>query len=576
MNIIEISITCNSIVARIKGGFMENNKMKRNQNTVKLPKKYYVSVFIEQLVILLCLNISIAYITENAVFSVEKNDIHYLYNAIFLACAITIIAMVTLPFAQYISGKTVKETIADLKLRCYEHLLLISKDGYSSHEGVTMSHFSDDIKEIEDLYVTKYRNLVGVILTGPVSFIALLGLNIYIAIVVLVFGIITLIYTGVCAGINRKYSEQLQNAKGSISSILLDILNGLEEIKAFDLLVVMKEKYRESCNKQLKATKKLGRVDALLFGLSGFMYFFKQIAVIAVGIFLFSKNMLSLGELVGSVYLLVTAGYFFDNLGSFYASVQKSLVCKERIQDFLLTNEEELDDNITAICNVENDAPLYEFKDICFGYGNQNEILKNVNLQICKNEYIAVVGPSGSGKSTIIKLLMRFYKESSGQLLVNGKPISSYSLQQLRNQCAFVPQEPYLFPGTIDENISYGNIKASDEEIVACCKKALCHDFIMELADGYDTVLNNETNLSGGQKQRIAIARALLKNAPVLILDEPTSALDAESENEIIKTLSNLKHELTIIVVTHKLYTTNDCDKIVRIENGNIDTKGER
>lgn len=576
MTIITVCTTCSRVSDKGLDS-MKSKKKKDHKCGIKRPSpQYYIAVIIEQLITVICLNIMVAYIAEYAVFTVEKHDIKYLYYSILLALVCTLVALLVLPFMQYISVKHVKNLITDLKKTCYRHTVLLERGAYGSyHEGEIMSHFSDDIREIEEMYVTKIRNLISVIIAGPISIAALISLNRYIALCVILFGIITLIVAGICARRSRFCSVRLQDAKSGSGNVLLDILNSLEDIKLLNISETMNGFFEKACGRLYKATKKAGTVESFMSAFSAFMYYFKQIVVLALGIYLISKGKLSVGELVGSIYLLVSASYVFDNFGNFYTAVQKSLVCRDRIIGYLGLEEEKLEDTKEKLSDKESQAaPLYEFKNVSFGYDSDEMILKNISTSIYPGEYTAIVGPSGSGKSTIIRLLLRFYNESSGEISLGGKKLRDYTLMQVRNQCAFVPQEPYLFPGTVRENILYGNLDATEEELIDCSQKALCHDFIMQMSDGYDTELSGETGLSGGQKQRIAIARALIKKTPVLLLDEPTAALDAESEKMIIDTLKALKKEITIIVITHKLYTISDCDKVIIIRDGEISEQG--
>lgn len=194
-----------------------------------------------------------------------------------------------------------------------------------------------------------------------------------------------------------------------------------------------------------------------------------------------------------------------------------------------------------------------------------------MSFSIYKGQKAAIIGHSGGGKSTILKVLMGLYKTSKGSIIINNKPISEYSLTELRANISYIPQDSYLFEGTIRENTIYGKINSTNEEIVQAAKNAYAHDFIMELPDGYDTVLiSNGSNLSGGQRQRIAIARAFLKDAPILLLDEATSGIDVESEAIIQKSLEQLMVNKTVLIVAHRLTTVKNCDVFLNITKGTL------
>lgn len=203
------------------------------------------------------------------------------------------------------------------------------------------------------------------------------------------------------------------------------------------------------------------------------------------------------------------------------------------------------------------------------------EVIKDLNLSIAEGETVAIVGPSGGGKSTLFKLLLGFVYPQSGSMSIMGKPSNEYSLRELRELYAFVPQEPYLFSGTIRENIAHGCLDAADEEIISAAKQANAHDFIGRLPGKYSAVVGERgVFLSGGEKQRIAIARAILKNAPILLLDEATSSLDNESESLVQAALADLLATRTSLVIAHRLSTVENADRILVMDQGRIVEEG--
>jgi ATP-binding cassette, subfamily B, bacterial len=224
---------------------------------------------------------------------------------------------------------------------------------------------------------------------------------------------------------------------------------------------------------------------------------------------------------------------------------------------------------------TEDTAAMVELQDIGFSYNGTDRVLDGVSLSIGKGQMAALVGPSGGGKSTVLKMLLGYYPPQEGNIVVNAKSIGQYSLTELRDMMAYVPQDAYLFDGTVEENIWYGRPKATREEVIAAAEAANAHGFITELPEGYATKVGERgTRLSGGQKQRIAIARALLKNAPILLLDEATSALDSESEQLVQDALNRLMQGRTTIAVAHRLSTIRHADVIYVIEGGEVVEKG--
>lgn len=544
-------------------------KMKVFYNNIKnfLGKfafRYFIFTIVEQLITVVCLNTVIAFAAQYAVNAAAEQDMHYLYVAGIIIAVAMSIAMVGIPITSFLSNKCVKEVMTRLKADFYEHVILLKKEDCSKyHMGNLISYFTDDLNQIEDLYGTKIKRLISVCLIGPISIGAILSLNWILGLAVLVFGMISVWVTRICANKNKVLSEKVQNNKSESSSKLIDLLNNLEAIKSLGISEIVHKRYADTCLTVEESTRRRSGVESVIALFTGFMFYFKQIAILTIGIILLKNGFLTIGDIIASAYLLSNAGYMFDNIGAFYADVQKSIVSVERIQNFLNLEDENVSLDMTERQEQEFDvcSPIIEFDNVSFAYNPEKMILKNMCMQIQKGEYTAIVGPSGSGKSTIVKLLLGFYTNSSGTIRIGGRKINDYSVSQLRELSAYVPQEPYLFPGTIKENIQYGKWNATPDEIRKASEKALCHDFIMELSDGYDTVINSETTLSGGQIQRIAIARALLKEASIMLLDEPTAALDAESEKQVLETLEGLRNDITIIVITHKMYTIETCDK---------------
>ena len=220
---------------------------------------------------------------------------------------------------------------------------------------------------------------------------------------------------------------------------------------------------------------------------------------------------------------------------------------------------------------------ILEFKEVCFNYEERtkNQVLNNISFTARKSENIAIVGPSGAGKSTITSLILHFHEVIEGKILIDGKNINDYNINYLRHNIGIVPQDTFLFGGTIQENIAYGKIEANLEEIIEASKKANAHSFIEEFEDGYNTVVGERgVQLSGGQRQRIAIARTILKDPSILILDEATSSLDSESENQVQIAINELMKNRTTIVIAHRLCTIKNADKILVLDNGRIVESG--
>ncbi|NLM09980.1 MAG: ATP-binding cassette domain-containing protein, partial [Clostridiaceae bacterium] len=262
-----------------------------------------------------------------------------------------------------------------------------------------------------------------------------------------------------------------------------------------------------------------------------------------------------------------------DKLVNFTEQFQRGMSGFERFLEILNTKPEiEDSDNAVELTDVQGEI---KFNNVSFSYNDKTEVLRNINLTIPKGKTVALVGPSGGGKTTFCNLIPRFYEVDEGSITIDGKDIRNVTLESLRRNIGMVQQDVYLFTGTVEENILYGKPDATREEVIRASKLANAHDFIMELENGYDTFVGERgVKLSGGQKQRISIARAFLKNPPILILDEATSALDNESERLVQQSLDVLAKGRTTLIIAHRLSTIKNADNIVVLTSNGIEEQG--
>jgi subfamily B ATP-binding cassette protein MsbA len=276
-----------------------------------------------------------------------------------------------------------------------------------------------------------------------------------------------------------------------------------------------------------------------------------------------------------TVYLAYLSKFFkpVKDLASMTSAIAQTTVALERIQTILSA-----DDIIHERADAADPGRLkgaIAFDHVAFGYGDEAPVLRDVSFSIEPGQVVGIVGPTGSGKSTVLSLVPRFYNPTSGRVLIDGEDISTYKLASLRSQVGFVLQETVLFRGTIRENIAYGRPGATDEEVIAAAKIANADEFISRMPHGYDSPVGERGDtLSGGQRQRIGIARAVIRNSPIMILDEPTAALDTESERLVIEGLERLMEGRTVIMIAHRLSTIVDADKIIVLKDGVVAEEG--
>jgi subfamily B ATP-binding cassette protein MsbA len=282
---------------------------------------------------------------------------------------------------------------------------------------------------------------------------------------------------------------------------------------------------------------------------------------------------MEIGQFVSFLSALMLAYQPVKALAGINLGIQEGLIAAKRIYEIIdRENDVKQNDQLKNL-NISNGK--IEFKNVNFSYPDGTKALKNLSLIIEGKTSAALVGLSGSGKTTLLNLIPRFYNINSGEILIDNQTIESVQLKSLRKNISLVSQDIVLFDDTIKSNISYGNLAASEEEIINAAKKAAAHDFIMNLKDGYNTIIGESgVKLSGGQKQRISIARAILKNSPIILLDEATSSLDTESEAQVQKAIENLIQNKTTLIIAHRLSTIQNVSKIFVISNGSVAESG--
>ncbi|SMO44209.1 ABC transporter ATP-binding protein [Solitalea koreensis] len=467
-----------------------------------------------------------------------------------------------------------EKTLASIRKDTYFKLITLSMDFFSRRRvGELNSRISADLSQIQDSITTTFSEFLRqiIVLAGGVTALCLVSLKLTLMMLsIFPFLIAAAIFFG---RFIRKISRKAQDKLAESNIIVEETLQGISSVKAFVNEAYEAVRYSNSIDKVVKyamrgAKYRGGFVVFITMGLFGSI-----VAVIWYGSRMVQSGEITVGQLTQFILYSGFVGGAMGGFAELYAQLQKTLGATERVVELLKEHNEPI-----SIVSAENSVKQHlkgdiSFNNIHFNYPSRPEIgvLNDVSFTANAGERIAIVGPSGAGKSTIAQMVLRFYEPQKGQLLYDGKPSNNYSLTDIRNQIAIVPQDVLLFGGSIKENIAYGKIGASDEEIIEAAKGANAHNFIMTFPEGYDTLVGERgVKLSGGQRQRIAIARALLKNPVILILDEATSSLDSESERLVQEALEELMKNRTSIIIAHRLSTIREADKIVVIEKGKV------
>jgi ABC transporter fused permease/ATP-binding protein len=471
-----------------------------------------------------------------------------------------------------------ERSLADIRRDTYFKLITLPMNFFSNRRvGELNSRISADLSQIQDTLTTTIAELLRqtLLFVGGLVFMATISVKLALALLILVPPLIIIaIFFG---RFIRKISREAQDKLAESNTVIEETLQGIAIVKAFVNEAYEAARYgkniREVADIAIKGAKYRGMfVSFIVFCLFGAI-----VGLVGYGCVLMNHNELNPGELITFSLYALFVGSAMGSFPDLYANVQKAVGASERVLEILDEKGEEI--SISETNNAINqriDGAL-TFSNVGFAYPSRPEIavLHDVSFEAERGQRVAIVGPSGSGKSTMAALILQFYHPQSGVISFDGRPATEYSLTDIRNQVAIVPQDVMLFGGSILENIAYGKLNATKEEIMQAAQRANAHQFIMSFPEGYDTIVGERgVKLSGGQRQRIAIARALLKNPSILILDEATSSLDSESERLVQEALEELMKNRTSIIIAHRLSTIREADKIIVLEKGKIIESG--
>ncbi|NOU71108.1 ATP-binding cassette domain-containing protein [Paenibacillus sp. LMG 31458] len=541
-------------------------------------KRYFIGLIGDSLSnasIAILMSFVIQYLLE---FSVHR-DQAVLMKAVWIVGGTFVMLSVLSPFFSYMYHRSVKQTMVDIRLLVFERLGRLPQSYYESHHsGDIVSRTTNDMHLMEQTFTEHLKSIIVECLTLVGSLTVMFVLDWRLALVLLVLGVLSILINTRFARPLRKISDRFQAQTGGLTERLADLLAGLQVIKMFSLHRTVTKRFHDRNGEVTASAMKQGHQTGLLEAVNFIINFMSLGGMLVVGIIMYSQNMIELGVLGQIIQLQTGVSMVFLQLGSIVSLIQHSFAGAARV--FELLDERAEPDRYSSVPpqGSEQEAiPSAELEmcEVIFDYGTAAGILSGSTLSVQKGQVAALVGASGSGKSTVMKLFLGFYPPKGGTIRMLGKPLGHYKLSEIRELTAYVPQDPYLFHGTIGDNIRFGKPDATDQDLRDAAIAAYAHEFIMELTDGYDTMVGERgTSLSGGQRQRIAIARALLKNAPILLLDEATSALDAESEFWVQSALHTLMKNRTTLMIAHRLSTVEQADVIYVMEQGVVKEKG--
>jgi ATP-binding cassette subfamily B protein len=463
----------------------------------------------------------------------------------------------------------------DLKNEVYTQYQTLSLDFYKRNRtGDLMNRISED--------VSKVRMYVGPALMYGVQTLTLFVVVIYFMIkaaptltlyTLIPFPVLSLAIYKLSMSINKR-SAEIQRFLSLLNTYTQESFSGIAVIKSYGILNRFNSDFEKLSNESRDKNVNLAKVEAFFFPLMIFLIGFSNLFVIYFGGMQYINGEIeSVGVIVEFLLYVNMLTWPVASVGWITSMVQRAEASQERINEFLSESPNIKNNSPESSENVLGDI---EFKNVSFTYEDTNIVaLKNISFKVKKGETLAIMGKTGSGKSTILELIGRLYDVNKGEILIDGKPIESYNLDELRKQLGYVPQDAFLFSSSLRDNIKFGKVDATEEDIVDAAKNAAVHDNIIEFSKGYDTILGERgITLSGGQKQRVSIARAIIKDPRIVLFDDCLSAVDTETEEEIFSKLNKISNDKTSIVVSHRASSAKNADHIIILDEGMILEEG--
>lgn len=469
-----------------------------------------------------------------------------------------------------ISQKTIKNIRADL----FSKFQTLSLRFFDNHpHGELMSHVTNDIDNLNNALTQGVIQFLTSVLTIIGVTIAMLFLNWIMAIVAFIIIPVILLITRKLSRFTKDAFIRRQETLGELNGFIEETIGGQEIIALFGQEEEVFDNFKISNDNLKEASLKAEIYSGIMNPLMNFVNNLDFALVVAVGGFLTLKNLATIGIIATFVNYARQFSRPLNQLATLYNTIQAAIAGGERVFKIMDEVPDIVDSNDAK--DIESLKGEVVFNDVSFGYNEEKMVLKNINLNAKPGESIALVGPTGSGKTTVINLLTRFYDINSGEIKIDGLDIKNYTIDSLRENIGVVLQDSFLFSGTIKDNIKYGRLEATDEEVIEAAKLANAHSFIDYLPDKYDTIVAAQgENLSQGQRQLISIARALLSNPSILVLDEATSNIDTRTELQIQEGLNNLMKGRTSFIIAHRLKTIEEASKIIVIKSGEIIERG--
>ncbi|CDO11323.1 ABC transporter ATP-binding protein [Mycolicibacterium cosmeticum] len=503
-----------------------------------------------------------------------EGRMHIAGLAAIMVIVIAVIAALATYAANYLT-ETVGQRIGnDLRTRAYHHLQQLSLNYFDTHRvGPILSTLTDDVDTIQDFASASTLGIATDLLTIFGMLVVMLWLQWDFTLVALAVAPLLLLFVSRIRKAVKAATHEVRRRESDIVAVAEEGLQSIRVVKAFDREDLQERQLALAGQQAVDAALNARRVKSVVSPIVAVVVAACTALVLWRGSALILAGAMTAGTLTVFISYLVSFFKPVQDLAKLTNTIAMASVGVDRVNE-LLTAQTSVEEKPDAVEPARIKGAI-AFERVAFSYNAETPVLRDVTFEVAPGQLVGVVGHTGSGKSSLVSLIPRFYDPSVGTVRIDGVDLRDYKLHELRRQIAYVLQDTVLFRGTIRDNIAFGRPDADHDEIVEVAKLANAHEFISEMPQGYDSAVGDRgLTLSGGQRQRIGIARALIRDSPILILDEPTAALDAESERLVMSALQRLMADRTVITIAHRLSTIRDADKIVVLEEGRVVEEG--
>lgn len=499
-------------------------------------------------------------------------DFASLYNILIIVVILYLVSSLFSYVQSYLLIKIAAKISYDLRKRLMDKILSLPMDKVEENKrGDILSRITNDIDSLQNGITQSFIQLTTAVITLVGVFIMMLSINIWMTLATIVLIPIAFLVIRVITKYSQSYFLKQLVHKGSLNAQIEETFTGHDIIRAFNQEDISMEKFEEDNEKWFDQEWKSQFYSSLNGPLMNFISNFAYVLIAVLGAIFVLQKAITVGDILAFFQYVQNFTRPIQQITRVMNQIQTAMAASERIFEFLDYDDEEnpsdkqlpeIKDNIT-------------FEDVSFGYTPDELIIKNLSFSVKKGETVAIVGETGAGKTTIVKLLMRFYDIDSGSIKIDGVDITEYDKHSLRSLVGMVLQDSWLFSDTIESNIRYGNLDASQNDVIDASRQVYADNFIRQLPEGYETELNEDSdNISHGQKQLLTIARTIISTKEILILDEATSSVDTRTEKLIQKAMDKLMENKTSFIIAHRLSTIKNADKIIVIEKGEIIEQG--